>query len=517
MNLATILENHPDDACALISRGKPTTYGSLRAQVAQLRAGLVSLGLKPGDRLALISGNNRYFVVSYLAGLGAGLVIVPLNPTNPSTAMQHEIDLVGARAVIVGAAGRQAFLDIERSSLPTVEHVIGAGFVPEDGVQLEDLGGAAGAESAESAESADGADGADGAAEVGITDRAPDDLAVLIYTSGTAGSPRPAMLTHGNLYANICQTLASSDEVQNGDDVVFGVLPLFHIFGLNVVLGVSLAVGSAVLLIERFDPVSGLESIQKHGVSVVSGPPTMWAAWAGIPGIDAAMVASVRLAVSGAAKLPVEVAQAVEAKMGLSLEEGYGLTEASPVVTSPTGTNAPFGSIGVPVPGVELRIVDENDEDVLVGDAGEILVHGPNVFAGYWKDPEATDRVLTKDGWLRTGDVAVVDDEGYLFLVDRLKDLIIVSGFNVFPAEVESVLLEHPGIDACAVVGVAHPYTGEAVKAYVQARPGAPIEEDDIIAFCAERLSSYKCPNKIWFVENIPRGVTGKIIRHQLK
>ncbi len=505
MNLATILENHPDDACALISRGKPTTYGSLRAQVAQLRTGLVSMGLKPGDRLALISGNNRYFVVSYLAGLGAGLVIVPLNPTNPSTAMQHEIDLVGARAVIVGAAGRQAFLEIERSSLPTVEHVIGAGFVPEDGVQLEDLGGA------------DGAESADGAAEVGITDRAPDDLAVLIYTSGTAGSPRPAMLTHGNLYANICQTLASSDEVQNGDDVVFGVLPLFHIFGLNVVLGVSLAVGSAVLLIERFDPVSGLESIQKHGVSVVSGPPTMWAAWAGIPGIDAAMVASVRLAVSGAAKLPVEVAQAVEAKMGLSLEEGYGLTEASPVVTSPTGTNAPFGSIGVPVPGVELRIVDENDEDVLVGDAGEILVHGPNVFAGYWKDPEATDRVLTKDGWLRTGDVAVVDDEGYLFLVDRLKDLIIVSGFNVFPAEVESVLLEHPGIDACAVVGVPHPYTGEAVKAYVQARPGAPLEEDDIVAFCAERLSSYKCPNKIWFVENIPRGVTGKIIRHQLK
>ncbi len=503
MNLATILENHPDDACALISRGKPTTYGSLRAQVAQLRAGLVSLGLKPGDRLALISGNNRYFVVSYLAGLGAGLVIVPLNPTNPSTAMQHEIDLVGARAVIVGAAGRQAFLGIEPSSLPTVEHVIGAGFVPENGVQLEDLGAADGA--------------ADGAAEVGIVDRAPDDLAVLIYTSGTAGSPRPAMLTHGNLYANICQTLASSDEVQHGDDVVFGVLPLFHIFGLNVVLGVSLAVGSAVLLIERFDPVSGLESIQKHGVSVVSGPPTMWAAWAGIPGIDASMVASVRLAVSGAAKLPVEVAQAVEAKLGLSLEEGYGLTEASPVVTSPTGTDAPFGSIGIPVPGVELRIVDENDEDVLVGDAGEILVHGPNVFAGYWKDPEATERVLTKEGWLRTGDVAVVDDEGYLFLVDRLKDLIIVSGFNVFPAEVESVLLEHPGIDACAVVGVPHPYTGEAVKAYVQARPGAPLEEDDIVAFCAERLSSYKCPNKIWFVENIPRGVTGKIIRHQLK
>lgn len=464
-----------------------------------LRSGFVALGLEPGDRLAVISGNNRYFVLSYLAGLGAGLVIVPLNPTNPSAAMQHEIDLVGARAVVVGAAGRQAFSDIDRSALSSVEHVIGAGFVPEGGVQLEDVSAV------------------EQTAEVAIIERSADDLAVLIYTSGTAGSPRPAMLTHGNLYANICQILASSDQVQQSDDVVFGVLPLFHIFGLNVVLGVSLAVGSAVLLIERFDPVSGLESILKHGVSVVSGPPTMWAAWAGIPGLDASMVTSVRVAVSGAAKLPIEVAQAVEAKLGLTLEEGYGLTEASPVVSSPTGTDAPFGSIGIPVPGVDLRIVDENGEDVLVGDAGEILVHGPNVFKGYWEDPEATDRVLTEDGWLRTGDVAVVDDEGYLFLVDRLKDLIIVSGFNVFPAEVEAVLLEHPGIAACAVVGVPHPYTGEAVKAYVQALPGVPVEEEDIIAFCADRLASYKCPNKIWFVEDIPRGVTGKIIRHQLK
>ncbi|CAN5586563.1 long-chain fatty acid--CoA ligase [soil metagenome] len=496
MNLATILESHPADSCALISRGKPTNYGSLRAQVSELRAGLVSLGLEPGDRLAIIAGNNRYFVVGYLAGLGAGLVIVPLNPTNPSAALTHELNLVGARAVIVGPAGRSAFAGIDRSEIPTVEHVIGAGFAPEGGVPLEDL---------------------DSSVDTPIVARSPDDLAVLIYTSGTAGAPRPAMLTHGNLYANIRQTLASSDEVQRSDDVVFGVLPLFHIFGLNVVLGVTLASGSAVLLIERFDPVSGLEAIEKHGVSVISGPPTMWAAWVGVPGVDAGMLSSVRLAVSGAAKLPIEVAQAVEAKFGLTLEEGYGLTEASPVVTSPTGTDAPFGSIGIPVPGVELRIVDETGDDVLVGDAGEIWVRGPNVFAGYWNDPEATAGVLTADGWLRTGDVAVVDDEGYLFLVDRVKDLIIVSGFNVFPAEVEAVLLEHPGIDACAVVGVPHPYTGEAVKAYVQARPGIPLEEDDIIAFCAERLPGYKCPDKVWFVDDIPRGLTGKIIRHRLK
>ncbi len=496
MNLATIIEQHPADSCALISRGKPTTYGSLREQVDRLRTGLIGLGLEPGDRLAIVAGNNRYFVVSYLAGLGAGLVVMPLNPTNPGRALTHELENVGARAVIVGPAGRQAFAGIDRATIPSVEHVIGAGFVPDGGVQLEDLGG-------------------DQTAP--IVDRGPDDLAVLIYTSGTAGSPRAAMLTHGNLYANIRQTLASSDDVQRADDVVFGVLPLFHIFGLNVVLGVTLAAGSAVLLIERFDPVSGLESIEKHGVSIISGPPTMWAAWVGVPGIDASVMASVRLAVSGAAKLPVEVAQAVEAKFELSLEEGYGLTEASPVVTSPTGTDAPFGSIGIPVPGVELRIVDETGQDVLVGDAGEIWVRGPNVFAGYWGDPEATAAVLTEDGWLRTGDVAVVDDDGYLFLVDRVKDLIIVSGFNVFPAEVETVLNDHPGIESCAVVGVPHPYTGEAVKAYVVARAGVPLEEDDIIAFCAERLPSYKCPNKVWFVDEIPRGLTGKIIRHRLR
>ena len=496
MNLATIIEQHPADSCALISRGKPTTYGSLREQVADLRSGLVALGLVPGDRLAIISGNNRYFVVSYLAGLGAGLIVLPLNPTNPSLALEHELDTVGVRAVVVGPAGRQAFAGIDREKIPSVEYVIGAGFAPEGGVPMEDL---------------------DSSTPAPIVERQPDDLAVLIYTSGTAGAPKAAKLTHGNLYANIRQTLASSEEVQRADDVVFGVLPLFHIFGLNVVLGVTLVAGSAVLLIERFDPVSGLEAIEKHGVSVISGPPTMWAAWVGVPGVDAAMLSSVRLAVSGAAKLPIEVAQAVEAKFGLTLEEGYGLTEASPVVTSPTGTDAPIGSIGIPVPGVDLRIVDESGDDVLVGDAGEIWVRGPNVFAGYWEDAEASATALTEDGWLRTGDVAVVDDDGYLFLVDRIKDLIIVSGFNVFPAEVEAVLLDHPGIDGCAVVGVPHPHTGEAVKAYVVARLGVPLEEDDIIAFCAEHLASYKCPNKVMFVDEIPRGLTGKIIRHQLK
>lgn len=496
MNLASIIDDHPDDTRALISRSKPTTYGALREQVAAMRTGLIGLGLEPGDRVAIVAGNNRYFVVSYLAALSGGMVAVPLNPTNPSTAMAKELTEVGARAVVVGPSGRAAFLGIDRGSIPTVEHVIGAGFVPEGGIALEDLGG-------------------DEVAPV--VDRAPDDPAVLIFTSGTAGPPRPAVLTHGNLYSNIRQAIASGGDPQTSDDVVFAVVPMFHIFGLNVVLGVSLFAGATVLLIERFDPVSALEAIQKHGVTAISGPPTMWAAWAGVPGVDRSVFATVKIAVSGAAKLPIEVAQAIEAKFGIVLEEGYGLTEASPVVASPRGTDAPFGSIGIPVPGLELRIVDAEGNDVLVGDAGEIWVRGPNVFAGYWNDPEATAAVLTEDGWLRTGDVAVVDDQGYLFLVDRAKDLIIVSGFNVFPAEVEAVLADHPAIEGCAVVGVPHPYTGEAIKAYVVARQGIPIEEDDVIAFCAERLPGYKCPNKVWFVDEIPRGITGKTLRYALK
>lgn len=496
MNLASIIDDHPADARALISRGKPTTYGALREQVAAMRTGLIGMGLEPGDRVAIVSGNNRYFVVSYLATLSAGMVAVPLNPTNPSTAMAKELTEVGARAVVVGPSGRAAFQGIDRASIPTVEHVIGAGFVPEGGIGLEDLGG-------------------DEIAPV--IDRAPSDPAVLIFTSGTAGPPKPAILTHGNLYSNIHQAIASGGDPQTSDDVVFAVVPMFHIFGLNVVLGLSLFTGATVLLIERFDPVSALEAIQKHGVTAISGPPTMWAAWAGVPGVDRSVFSTVKIAVSGAAKLPIEVSQAIEAKFGIVLEEGYGLTEASPVVASPRGTDAPFGSIGIPVPGLELRIVDSEGNDVLVGDAGEIWVRGPNVFAGYWNDPEATAAVLTEDGWLRTGDMAVVDDQGYLFLVDRAKDLIIVSGFNVFPAEVEAVLNDHPAIEGCAVVGVPHPYTGEAVKAYVVARPGIPIEEDDVIAFCAERLPGYKCPNKVWFVDEIPRGITGKTLRYALK
>jgi long-chain acyl-CoA synthetase len=350
-----------------------------------------------------------------------------------------------------------------------------------------------------------------------VVDRQPDDLAVLIFTSGTAGSPKAAMPTHGNLISNLEQCQAHPGRSQGPDDVVFGVLPLFHIFGLNVVLGLSFVAGATVLLVERFDPQSAVESIVNHGVTVVSGAPTMWAALAALPGTRPGDLATVRLATSGAAKLDPQVQRAIAERFGVGIVEGYGLTEAAPVVTSGTGTAAPEGSIGVPLPGLHVRLVDADGQDSLVGDAGELWVQGPNVFAGYWNDPEATTAALTADGWLRTGDVAIVDDAGFLFLVDRVKDLIIVSGFNVYPAEVEDVIADHPAVGEVAVIGVPHPHSGEAVKAYVVVRAGSSVEEDDIIHHCEAHLARYKCPQKVMFVAEIPHSTTGKVLRKDLR
>ena len=497
VNLATIIDPHPDAATAVISRGRSTTYGDLRAQAAGLRGGLTSLGLEPGDRVAIVAANNWYFVVSYLAVLGAGCVAVPLNPLSPVAEVERELRAIGARAVIAGPAAKGVVGALDRSTLPALETVITSQLGEiAGGVPIDDL--VAHAPSP-------------------IVDRAADDLAVLVFTSGTAGSPKAAMLTHGNLLSNLEQCQAHPGRNQGADDVVLGVLPFFHIFGLNVVLGLSLVAGSAILLVERFDPQSAVESIRTHGITVISGAPGMWSAWAALPGTRPGDLATVRVGTSGAAKLDPQVQRAIRDRFGVSIMEGYGLTEASPVVTSGTGFEAPEGSIGVPLPGLRVRLVDPSGDDALVGDAGELWVQGPNVFAGYWEDPEATAQALTDDGWLRTGDVAVVDDDGFLFLVDRVKDLIIVSGFNVYPAEVEDVLAAHPDVAEAAVVGVPHPHSGEAVKAFVVTVEGASVEEDELIQHCEQHLARYKCPQKVMFVEEIPQSAVGKVLRKELR
>ena len=495
MNLAAIIEPHPDDALAFIGRGKRTTYGELREQVARLRGGLVRLGIEPGDRVALLSANNWFFTVSYLATLGVGAVAVPLNPSSPSAEIRNELVAIGARVAIVGPSGRDAMAGIGQGATP-VEFVI----VPE-GVEL------AAATSIDKLLDGEPAP---------IVDRSRDDLAVFIFTAGTGGSPKAAMLTHGNLLSNLEQMQSHPGRALNPSDVSLGVLPMFHIFGLNVLLGLSLYAGASVVLVERFDPASALDSIRDHRITLIAGAPPMFQSWVNVAG-DAASMATVRLAVSGAAPLPPEVADAFEARYGKPIFQGYGLTEASPTVTSSViGGMSKAASIGLPLPGIEVRLVDEEGEDALLGDSGEIWVRGPNVFVGYWNDEAATERALDPDGWLRTGDIAVADDDGYLYIVDRAKDLVIVSGFNVYPAEVEEALLEHPGVEAVAVIGVAHPHSGETVKAFVVAAPGHHLEEDEIIEFCAGRLARYKCPTKVTFVAELPLGLGGKLLRREL-
>jgi long-chain acyl-CoA synthetase len=340
---------------------------------------------------------------------------------------------------------------------------------------------------------------------------------VLIFTSGTAGSPKAAMLSHGNLLANIDQVLGLREDGGDPTDVGFGVLPMFHIFGLNVVLGSALRAGASVLLVERFDPSSAVDAIRNHGITVLAGAPSMWSTWAAMSDLPADSFATVKVATSGAARLDPLVAEAVKARFGVEIGEGYGLTEASPVVTAAYGLPWRPGSVGAPVDGLEVRLVDPDGEDALVGDPGELWVRGPNVFQGYWNDLEATRAAVDEDGWLHTGDVALVDDEGFLYLVDRAKDLIIVSGFNVFPAEVEEVVLLMDEVRACAIVGVPHPHTGEAVKAFVVVEPGHSLEEDSVIEFCARYLARYKCPQKVNFVDELPLNVSGKVLKRALR
>jgi len=495
VNLASIIEGHPDDAVAIVSRGKPTSYGALREQVGALRGGLAGLGIERGDRVAIVYANNRFFVVTYLATLGLGAVAVPLNPASPSAELERQLADVGAAVVVVGPTGRDAVAGVDPSGT-ALRTVVTAGAA----------GGAARLEDLLEADPAP------------MVDVAEHDVAVLVFTAGTGGAPKPAVLSHGNLSANLAQVQAHPGRRVDGGDVLLGVLPLFHIFGLNVVLGLGLSAGASVVLVERFDPVASLDTILRHEVTMVAGAPPMYAAWTTLPGANPGAFATVRLATSGAAPLSDEIGPAFQARFGVPIHQGYGLTEASPVVAASPADRPPRpGSIGFPLPGVDVRLVDEEGEDALVGDPGEIWVQGANVFSGYWQDERATAHALTPDGWLRTGDVAVADADGFLYIVDRSKDLVIVSGFNVYPAEVEDALMAHGGVAQVAVVGNPHPHTGETVVAFVVPAAGRHLEEDELIEFCAGRLSRYKCPTKVNFVESLPVGVAGKVLRRQLR
>ena len=469
------------------STGETVTFDDLDREADRVARGLVAAGVGVGDRVAIGMHNVVHFPYAYFGVLRAGAVVVPLNVMFTEQEIARVFEDSGVKVALV---------------TPPFGEMVKAVAGPV-GVRVFDSGGWD---------------------ELGpLGDRAPDpslsddDLAVLAYTSGTTGEPKGAMLSHGNLLANLDQQMAIPDAHVNEDDVLFLALPLFHIFGLNVTMGLLVLNGAKGVLVERFEPVAALDLIQKHKVTVVFGAPPMFTAWCATPGADQYDLSRVRLAISGAAPLPADVLREFRDIFNVQIYEGYGLTETAPTLTSNRMMETPrAGSIGKPLPGIELRLVDEAGNDVELGDPGEIIVRGPNVFKGYWHRDDATRQVF-RDGWFRTGDIAVQDEDGYLYLVDRKRDLIIVSGFNVFPSEVEAALMANAKISEAAVIGQPHPYTGETVKAFVVAEDGHQVTEAEVIADVEQRLARFKCPTAVEIVDELPHLLTGKVLRRALR
>lgn len=501
MNLAALVAEHPASTRALHYGGDWIDWGTVRRRAAAGAAALQERGVAPGDRVALVLPTSPDFVAGYLAVLAAGAVAVPLNPGSPPAELESELRAVEAGTVL--AAAGLAVPDVRPSG------GAGAGVVTAEGPE---------------GWSSWWADTGDGAPAYAPVELDGSDLAVLLFTSGTAGRPRAAMLSHGSLVANLHQMLAVPGEMVRSDDVVSGAVPLFHVFGLNVVLGLTLVTGAALVLEERFDAAASLARIEELGVTLVFGVPAMFDAWAEVAAAAAPPVSGggwgrLRRAVSGASALAPSVAAAFERALGVAVWQGYGLTEAGPAVATSVGStsDAP-GSVGRPLPGVSVRLVDDDGDDVLDGDPGEIWVRGANVFAGYWHDAEATDAALTPDGWLRTGDVGVLGPGGDLSVVDRAKDLVIVSGFNVFPAEVEQCIAALPGVAEVVVVGRPDARSGEAVEAVVvAAASGADLGAEQVSSWCRSHLAGYKCPTSVRFVDELPHGLSGKALRRAVR
>jgi long-chain acyl-CoA synthetase len=486
---------------AALAGPEPLSYGQLCARVAAV-ATVVAQTAAPGDRVVILAGNEPAFVVAYLGVLAAGAVAVPLNVGSPSHELRRELDAVGPVLALASAANA----DLARRA---------ASFPPSPrseesfkesstrGIPLVIIDDDSAATSSSPSE---------------IVARERSDLAVLLFTAGTAGAPKPAMLTHGSLLANIEQMQSHPGLHLTAADVALGVLPLFHVYGLNVVLGLALHAGASVSLIDHFHPVETLARVRNDRVTVVAGVPAIYDAWLALDEATAprAALETVRLCVSGATTLSEKTVVAMRERFGLTVHDGYGLTEASPVVTTTAVVTEPRpGSIGPPLPGVEVRLLDRDGNDSLVGDPGQLVVRGPNVFAGYWGDPATTDAVLV-DGWLHTGDIAVADKDGWLTLVDRAKDIIIVSGFNVFPGEVEDALRSHRDVADAAVIGEPHPRTGETVVAFVVPRAGHAPDPVELLRHAGRQLARYKLPTRVEVVDALPRTLAGKLVRRAL-
>ena len=465
------------------------TYEQLHEAAGRAARMLASLGVEPGDRVGLMLPNIPAFPVAFYGALAAGAIVVPMNPLLKSREVAYYLGDSGAKAVfawqaVAGEAAKgaaEAGAQVISVEDPDLSSAL-AGFAP----------------------AADWADAAD------------EDDAVILYTSGTTGRPKGAELTHGGLARNA--SLTSRTLIGSGsDDVMMGCLPLFHVFGLTCGLNGTMVGGGTLTLLPRFDPGKALQIIERDRVTIFEGVPTMYGAMLHHQPDTPPDTSSLRVCISGGAAMPAEIMRSFEQKFDCIILEGYGLSETSPVASfnHPDKVRKP-GSVGTPVEGVEMRLVAADGSTSPPGEVGEIAIRGHNVMKGYWGRPDATAEAI-QDGWFRTGDLAKVDEDGYYYIVDRKKDLIIRGGYNVYPREIEEVLYEHPAVAEAAVIGIPHPELGEDVGAAVKLKPGGTATPADLRAFVRERVAAYKYPRHVWIVDDLPKGPTGKILRREVQ
>ena len=489
--VADAADARPHVLAVVDSDGRSVTWAQLEDEVGRMATGLGEAGVLAGQRVMLALPNRLEFVTAYLGALRAQAVAVPVNPRSTVDELARMISDSGARLVVADSS--------------TVEQV-------GDAVDALEQGPAP-AVAVVGHESFDRLRAADAREIPPLQD--PEKLAALLYTSGASGRPRAVMLTHRALLANLRQVAEVEPPLIHGDDVVLGVLPLFHVYGLNAVLGGVLQHQAKLVLAAAFDPVGTLELIDDQACSVVPVAPPVFAHWLPLDNL-LERLGSVRLMLSGSAPLSDDLAAAFTERTGIEVHQGYGLTEAAPVVTSTlVSTDLQPGSVGAALPGIEIGLIDEAGHVPEGEDPGEIRIRGDNLFSGYWPDASGGPDA---EGWWGTGDVGFLDASGDLFLVDRIKDLIIVSGFNVYPVEVEEVIRNVRGVTEAAVIGVEDPATGEAVVAYVVAPGSDPeIVAADVRRHCETRLARFKQPSRIEVVDELPMTVTGKVQKGRLR
>jgi len=507
---------------AIIYYGRRITYSELDQLVDKFATALQDLGVKKGDRVGIQLPNVPQFVIAFYGALRAGAICVACSPLYKARELEHQLNDAGVETLVGMDTIYTMVQEIrERTRLRNVITTSPRDYLPPLLRTLAPLKGV------KSHQCPGALDFLSIIKRYGPTPKPvavnPDDLAVLQYTGGTTGVPKGAMISHRNLVVNASQCEVELP-IRWGVDVDVTVLPLFHIFGMTCAMNIAVLTGTTMLMIpDPRDTEGVLDAISKYKATVFCGVPTMYIALINRPDIEKYDLNTVRACISGAAPLPVEVQRKFEQLTGGRLVEGYGLTETSPVThVNPLDDpkkNRP-GSIGIPVPNTDAKIVDleTGTKDLKPNEVGELVIKGPQVMQGYWNKPDETKMAL-RAGWLYTGDIAKMDEDGYFYIVDRKKDLIDVSGLKVWPREIEEILYEHPAVNEAAVVGVPDPYRGETVKAYVTLKPGyeRKVVEEEIIKFCKDRIATYKAPRSVEFRDSLPKTLVGKILRRKLR